>query len=232
MLGGVVDMQKKYVQLCVLSFIFLVFIYYTFVFFNNHDRIHSDDIPLAEEIINDFSSIGSDYQHAVRSTYFYFSLDSSSNFNPQAPLLRIDALKIIDIVGTQHVKGYGTNADSTMPYFKDYRNSDAYADVVRRVAAHVDQTSDFPNHYDILGYELKKNEPITRLEFLLLISGFFGKGQEGAAYSDVPAEYAAYISHLNTKGIVKSSNSTLGANEPITREEAALITYRTIQTLQ
>lgn len=224
-------MPKKYFLILVCSFVFLLFIYYTFVFFNNYDRIHTDNLPTAEDIIADFDEIGEDYKTAVRNTYHFFSLDSSSNFNPKSPLLRMDALIIIDIIGSQNVKRYGSSANTTVPYFNDFRSSDAYADVIRRVVAHIDQMPDFPNHYEILGYELNKNEPITRLEFLMLISSFFGKGNQEAPYTDVPAEYSPYIASLNSKGII-SAGSALNMEKPMTREEAALIAYRTLQALQ
>lgn len=222
-------MPKKYLQILIFSFVLILLIYYAFVFFTNQDTMKVET-QSAEETIKDFENIGKGYQEAVRNTYQYFSLDSVSNFNPQAPLIRMDALKIVDIIGNQKVKGYATPS-SSMPYFKDFKNNDAYADVVKRVCAFVDQVPDFPNHYEILGYELNKNEPITRLEFMMLISSFFGKGQQGTIYQDVPTEFTSYISHLNAIGII-SSGKNLDANTPITREQAAKIIYGTLQNLQ
>lgn len=222
-------MQKKYLQIIIFSFVFLILIYYSFVFFTNQDTIKVNVYP-AEEIINDFDKIGDTYQEAVKNTYQYFSLDSSSNFNPQTPLIRMDALKIIDMVASQKIKNYSASANN-IPYFKDFNNSDVYANIIKRVCSYIDSIPDFPKHYEILGYELKKNEPITRLEFMMLISSFFGKGKQGSIYQDVPTEFISYISNLNALGIISSGN-TLDANSPITREQAAIVLYRTLQKLK
>lgn len=222
-------MQKKYLQIIIFSFVLLILIYYSFIFFTNQDTIKVDEYSV-EEIINDFDKIGAIYQESVKNTYQYFSLDSSSNFNPQSPLLRIDALKIIDIVASQKVKGYSASSDN-VPYFKDFNNNDVYANIIKRVCSYIDNVPDFPNHYEILGYELRKNEPITRLEFLMLISSFFGKGKQGSIYKDVPTEFVAYISNLNALGII-SSGDTLNAQNPITREEVAMILDKTLQNLK
>lgn len=222
-------MERKYLQIIVFSFIFLILIYYSFIFFTNQDTIKVNIHP-AEEIINDFEKIGTIYQEAVRNTYQYFSLDSSSNFNPQTPLIRMDALKIIDMVASQKIKNYSASANN-IPYFKDFNNSDVYANIIKRACSYIDSIPDFPKHYEILGYELKKNEPITRLEFMMLISSFFGKGKQGSIYQDVPTEFISYISNLNALGII-SSGDTLDANSPITREQAAIVLYRTLQKLK
>jgi hypothetical protein len=226
---GHIEMQRKYLQIIVFSFVFLVLIYYSFIFFTNQDTIKVTIHP-AEEVINDFEKIGSIYQEAVRNTYQYFSLDSSSNLNPQSPLIRMDALKIIDVVASQKIKEYSASA-SSIPYFKDFNNNDIYANIIKRVCSYIDKVPAFPKHYEILGYELKKNEPITRLEFMMLISSFFGKGKQGSIYQDVPTEFASYISNLNALGIISSGN-VLNANEPITREQAAIILYRTLLNLK
>ncbi len=222
-------MERKYLQIIVFSFIFLILIYYSFIFFTNQDTIKVDIHP-AEEVINDFEKIGTIYQEAVRNTYQYFSLDSSSNFNPQTSLIRMDALKIIDMVASQKIKNYSTSVNN-IPYFKDFNNSDVYANIIKRVCSYIDSIPEFPKHYEILGYELKKNEPITRLEFMMLISSFFGKGKQGSIYQDVPTEFISYISNLNALGII-SSGDTLDANSPITREQAAIVLYRTLQKLK
>lgn len=222
-------MQKKYLQIIIFSFVFLILIYYSFVFFTNQDTIKVDVYP-AEEVINDFDKIGDTYQEAVKNTYQYFSLDSSSNFNPQSPLTRMEALKIIDVIANQKIKGY-SSVKSSIPYFKDFNNNDAYSNVVKRVCSYIDQVPSFPKHYEILGYELNKNQSITRLEFMMLVSSFFGKGKQGTIYQDVPTEFASYISNLNALGII-SSGKTLNANDPITREQVAIVIYKTLQNLK
>lgn len=221
-------MHKKHFQTIIFSFAFFVFAYYAFVFFTNYDRIQSN-LPTAKDIISDYDKIRDKYKIAVENTYYLFSLDSASNFNPQSPLLKIDALKIIDIIGSQNVKDYGTSTN-VIPYFKDYKESDVYANVIKRVVGYIDQIPNFPKHYEILGYELNKNEPITRLEFLMLISSFFEKSEQTVIYKDVPAKFIPYISSLSNLGII-SDSSVLNADKAITREEVALIVYKTIQIL-
>ena len=222
-------MQKKYLQIIIFSFISLILIYYTFIFFTNQNTIKVDIHP-AEEVIHDFGKIGNIYQEAVRNTYQYFSLDSSSNFNPQSPLIRMDALKIFDIIASQKIEKYSAPTNS-VPYFKDFNGNDVNANIIKRVCSYIDKVPDFPNHYEILGYELNESEPITRLEFMMLISSFFGKGKQGNIYNDVPAKFASYISNLNALNII-SSSSTLDANSPITREQAAIVIYKTLQNLK
>lgn len=216
-------MQKKHFFLLISLFSFLLIVYYSVIFFTNQNNI-ADTSLNSENIIADISTVQPANVEAVKYSYQYFTLDSNNNFNPKKPLLRVDALRMFNMIAEQKISSY-KNISGDVPYFKDFNANDVNADKIRRLCSYIDSKKDFPKHYEILGYELNKDKPITNLEFMLISSSMLKSQKNGKIFNDVPTQYSSYISSLAAYGII-NENSKINANDPITRENAATIIYK------
>lgn len=145
-------------------------LYYTGVYFNakNSNVVISTD----STYINDVSNISAGKVDAVNKYLSYYELDSSSNFNPQDSLNRIDSIVIVDKLAKQLVPSYSTSKPSVVPYFEDYSNGEQNSDAILRVVNLIDNKEGYYKHYNILGYKLNRQQAITKREFLNLIAVF------------------------------------------------------------
>lgn len=186
----------------------LLVIFYTGVFINAKNKPTSD--PNSNQYITDLSSVSQNKVNAVTQNAAFFELDSNGNFNPKKSLTRVDAIIIIDKLAKQLIPSYNTTKPTVVPYFEDFKSSDANADAILRVVNLIDTKKDFYKHYNILGYQLKRQESITQREFLNLLGVFF------PANKDLGEDYV--IKNLMSYGF----NPTGDLNGPITREDAAV----------
>lgn len=151
-------------------FFLLVSIFYTGVFINykNNSTIQLTN----SEYISDISNVKPQNVDLVNKYVSYFELDSNGNFNPSKSLSRIDAILIVDKIAKQLITSYNTTKPSVIPYFEDFKSTDSNSDSILRVVNIIDNKTDFYKHYNILGYQLKRQDPITEREFLTLLAVF------------------------------------------------------------
>ncbi|QUH22116.1 S-layer homology domain-containing protein [Alkaliphilus sp. B6464] len=221
-------MQRKHLYALLYLFVIFIILFYSFVYFTNKDSTIDINYSIISEI-SDYNEIDQHYREAVKESINYFTLDSMKKFNAKKPLIRIDAIKLFDKIGRENIKSYG-NTTSELPYFNDFNSNDAHTNSIKSLTSHISKKKDFPSYNDILGYEIKKSEPMTRLEFVLLLSSFLEPKNVGHTYKDVPDKFKKQVATVNAYGIIQTSDNLM-ANDPVTREQAALMIHRFNQSV-
>lgn len=207
-----IDNRKLKMMLC--SMFGLFTIYYFFIFIFNINTINNY-AGLTTSKVADFSSLSIEGQTAFKSIGSAFTLDSSNNFNGSKELLRVDAFKAIDRIGQQISKSYSKTSTNT-PYFTDFSTQDSDAESILRLVNQIDNKENFLKHYNILGYELNRNNPIKKDEFYMLLASFIPSNSFDLSLN---SKVSSYISNLSNYGI---SFDNYNGEDIITREEALI----------
>lgn len=156
---------------CFLGCILLLFcIFYSGVYYFAHTE--NQESYDSTQTIGDLGDVDPNYLSYVQTYINMFELDSNRNFKPQDNLTRMDALIIIDKIAKQVDSKYNTTKPTIVPYFDDFKSSDSNSDVVLRVVNLIDSKDGYYKHYNILGYQLNKQDAITNREFLTLLAVF------------------------------------------------------------
>lgn len=200
------NMEKNKIRNSFLILFLLIALFYTGVYINAKRK----PIDIVDtQYISDISSVDSNNVGKVTKYISYFQLDSNGNFNPRKELTRVDAILIVDKLAKQLINSYNTTKPQTVPYFEDFKSTDQNSDAILRVVNLTDTKKDFYKHYNILGYQLKRQESITQREFLTLLALFFPVDKSlGEDY---------IIKNLLNYGFFIDGD----LNTPITRENAA-----------
>lgn len=162
--------KKKSIGMMFGVFFLLIILFYTTNYINAKKKITTNTTT---QYITDINNVNPENLELVNKYSSYFELDSNGNFNPSKDLSRIDAIVIVDKLAKQLIDSYNTTKPQIVPYFEDFKSTDQNADSILRVVNLLDNKKDFYKHYNILGYQLKRQESITQRELLNLIAVFF-----------------------------------------------------------
>lgn len=206
--------DNRKLKMMLFSMFGLFTIYYFFIFIFNINTINNY-AGLTTSKVADFSSLSIEGQTAFKSIGSAFTLDSSNNFNGSKELLRVDAFKAIDRIGQQISKSYSKSSTNT-PYFTDFSTQDSDAEAILRLVNQIDSKENFLKHYNILGYELNRNNPIKKDEFYMLLASFIPSNSFDLSLN---SKVSSYISNLSNYGI---SFDNYNGEDTITREEALI----------
>lgn len=199
-------MDNKKIRNCFLVLFLLISLFYTSVYVSAKRK---PSTIVDTQYISDISSVSAGNVEIVTKHIAYFQLDSNGNFNPKKELTRVDAILIVDKLAKRLISTYNTTKPQTTPYFEDFKSTDQNADAILRVVNLTDTKKDFYKHYNILGYQLKRQNSITQREFLTLLALFF------------PVDKSLGDDYI-VKNLLKYGFFIEGdLNKPITRENAA-----------